>query len=90
MLPLPSWAPQPLTVSINAASQILLCVSKTSFQSILDLESQRPSTFPEGNFFLDPDARESLHHAVDSTWISYTFAITFLSLCYLRKIIDGE
>ncbi|KAL5396094.1 hypothetical protein PMIN02_003456 [Paraphaeosphaeria minitans] len=90
MLPLPSWATQPMTVSLTAASQILLSVSKCSFESVLTLESLASSTFPEGILSLNPEARRSLHHAVDSTWISYTFAITFLVLCYLRNLIDDN
>ncbi|KAL5372389.1 hypothetical protein DPSP01_013555 [Paraphaeosphaeria sporulosa] len=90
LLSLPSWATQPMTVSLTAASQIFLSVSKCSFESVSTLESWRPSTFPEGSLLLDPEARRSLHHAVDSTWISYTFAITFLVLCYLRGLVDDD
>ena len=53
------------------------------------LDLRDPTTFPEGGFQIGWDARESLHHAVDSTWISHTFAVTFLVLCYARHIVDG-
>lgn len=56
----------------------------------MGIDLQDPATVPEGGFQMDWIARESLHHAVDSTWISHTFAVTFLVLCYVRNIVDGE
>lgn len=87
---LPSWALDPLTISLTAASQILLSISTLSFKSIVNLDCRDSSTVPKHALVIDPEARKSLHHAVDSTWISHTFAITFLVLCYLRNIIDGK
>lgn len=79
-----------MTVSLTAASRILLSVSEISFSSVESVDSLDPSTFPDGVFLIEHEARRTLHYAVDSTWISYTFAITFLVLCYLRRIIDGK
>lgn len=88
-LNLPIWALGFLEISLTAAAQILFSVSSSASSHIWDTSSQDASTFPQGPFAVDPEARKSLHHAVDSTWISYTFAIIFLVLCYVRKAIDG-
>ena len=53
------------------------------------LESQNSETFPAGPYSVDGAALKRLYYAVDSTWISLTFSITFLVLCYVRGTIDG-
>jgi hypothetical protein len=79
-----------LETSLTAASQILLSVTTQALQIVWDLRSQNLDSYPEGNFAVDSAARKSLHHSVDATWISFTFAMTFLVLTYIRNAIDGE
>lgn len=81
---------QALSVSLTAAAQIILSQSSYKADLVFSLDSQNPSTFPEGAYHADRGSVSRLYYAVDSTWISHTFAITFLSLCYIRGIIDGE
>lgn len=81
---------QALSVSLTAAAQIVLSQSSYKAELVFSLDSQNPSTFPDGAYHADRGSVSRLYYAVDSTWISHTFAITFLSLCYIRGIIDGE
>jgi len=46
--------------------------------------------YKRGHFYADASAIKRLYYAVDSTWISQTFAVTFLVLCYVRGTIDGN
>lgn len=80
---------QPLKTSITAAAQMILCHGRNASAFIWGFQSQEPSSFPQGSLQTDPEALKRLLCAVDSIWISYTFAITFLVLCYFKKIIDG-
>lgn len=57
---------------------------------VWNLESQNTTSFPEGPFSVDVAALNRLSYAVDSTWISHTFAVTFLVLCYIRGTVDGQ
>ncbi|KAF2003887.1 hypothetical protein P154DRAFT_572721 [Amniculicola lignicola CBS 123094] len=84
------WAHEPLATSLAAASQILLSVSPLTFDQISRVNPQDQLTVPGGSFLVEQEARESLHHAVDSTWVSHTFAITFLVLCYVRNAINDD
>ncbi|KAF2113898.1 hypothetical protein BDV96DRAFT_647399 [Lophiotrema nucula] len=79
-----------LETSLTAASQILLSLTTHASHFIWDLKSQSYDSYPSGDFAVDPVARKSLHHAVDATWISFTFALTFLVLCYIRARIDDD
>lgn len=54
------------------------------------IESQNLPSFPNRPFHVDTAAVRRLYYAVDPTWISYTFAVTFLALCYIRGVIDGK
>ncbi|KAM0817789.1 putative Zn(2)-C6 fungal-type domain-containing protein [Seiridium cardinale] len=84
------WTLGFLETSITAASQILLSLVTNAHQFIWRVNSQSFSTYPRREFSIEPTARLSLHHAVDATWISFTFALTFLVLCYIRKTIDDD
>jgi hypothetical protein len=79
-------------MSLTAASQILLSPTMNASDFVWELNSQNTASYPNGDtdFVIDPEARKSLHHAVDATWISFTFALTFTVLAYIRKTIDGE
>ncbi|KAI2684543.1 transcriptional regulator family: Fungal Specific TF [Penicillium roqueforti] len=76
------------TVSLTAAAQIILAQSSFKPDIVFSLDSQELSTFPGGTYNVDRASVSRLYYAVDSTWISHTFAIIFLCLCYIRGIID--
>jgi hypothetical protein len=69
---------------------MILSLSAYGADFVWRLDSQSPSSFPDGPFHADPGSIGRLYYAVDSTWISYTFAATFLVICYMRGIIDGR
>ncbi|KAJ5753073.1 hypothetical protein N7520_009990 [Penicillium odoratum] len=77
-----------LTISLTSAAQMILSLSIYGADYVWELDSQDPSTFPNGPYHADPDSIDRLFCAVDSTWISHTFAVTFLALCYIRGIIN--
>ncbi|THW27278.1 hypothetical protein D6D23_02953 [Aureobasidium pullulans] len=79
---------QCLEKSLTAACQIVFSYSFDAGDFVWDLESQLPSSFPGGLFKLDVEALQRMQYAVDSSWISYTFAVTFLVLCFVRQIVD--
>ncbi|KAK8853365.1 hypothetical protein IAR55_004069 [Kwoniella newhampshirensis] len=92
---------QSLEVSLTAASQILFAHCKQASAYIWSLDSQNPSSFPptdpigsastrDEGFAVDEEAVERLSYAVDYTWISLTFAVTFLILCYVRGTVDDD
>jgi hypothetical protein len=81
---------QSFEISLTAAAQILLSLSANGSKYVWILDSQNRASFPNGAFQVDIDAVRRLHYAVDSTWISHTFAVTFLVLCYIRGAIDGK
>ena len=86
----PETLRQPLQVSVTAAAQMIISLSSYGPEYVWKLDSQAPLTFPDGPFHADPEAIGRLYYAVDSTWISYTFAVTFLVICYMRGAIDGR
>ncbi|KAJ6155520.1 hypothetical protein N7470_006086 [Penicillium chermesinum] len=81
---------QPLNVSLSAAAQILISLSTFGSEYVWQVDSEISSTFPAGTLHADPFAIEKLYYGVDSTWISHTFAVTFLVICYIRGIIDDH
>lgn len=83
------WLLSALETSLTAASQILFSQSRTAASDVWSITSQDPTSFPDGLFDVDPASLISLHHAVDSTWISHAFALTFIVLCYIRGTVDG-
>jgi hypothetical protein len=80
---------QCLEKSLTAACQIVFSYSLDAGSFVWDVESQLPSSFPGGPFKLDHEALHRMQYAVDSSWISYTFAVTFLVLCFVRQFVDG-
>lgn len=80
---------QCLESSLTAACQIVFSYSSNAGNLVFDIESQLPSSFPVGLFKLDREALHRMQYAVDSSWISFTFAITFLVLCFVRQVVDG-
>ena len=81
---------QSLEISLTAASQMLISLSTYGADHAWTLESQNIASFPENFFPADVDALKRLYYAVDSTWISHTFAVTFIVLCYVKGIVDGK
>ena len=81
---------QSLEISLTAASQMLISLSSSGADYVWSLESQNIATFPEGPFSADNAALQRLYYAVDSTWISHTFAVTFLVLCYVKGVVSGK
>ena len=77
---------QSLEVCINAALHILTSLSE---EGSWLLQSQEPQK-PQSHLRMDGDAVQRLAYAVDSTWISHTFAVAFLILCYIRGIINDD
>jgi hypothetical protein len=69
---------------------MLISLSSYGADHVWSLESQNAATFPGGSFPADAAALKRLYYAVDSTWISHTFAVTFLVLCYVKGIVDGK
>lgn len=88
--PVQVWLLQSLETSLTAASQMLFSLSTHGPEYIWSLESQDIFSFPEGPFEVDAKALGRLSYAVESMWISHTFAFTFLVLCYIRGAIDGK
>ncbi|ORY56910.1 uncharacterized protein BCR38DRAFT_528290 [Pseudomassariella vexata] len=88
--PIQVWTLSFLEISLTAAAQILFSLLTTASEYVWRLDSQNLSSFPDGPFIVDQASRTSLHHAVDSTWVSHTFALTFLVLCYIRGTIDHD
>jgi hypothetical protein len=88
--PIQLWRLQSLETSLTAASQMLMALSTSAPDKIWDLDSQDTDSFPSGPFTEDLAACRRLSYAVDSTWISHTFAAAFLVLCYVRKVADGK
>ncbi|RAK98738.1 Zn(II)2Cys6 transcription factor [Aspergillus ibericus CBS 121593] len=79
-----------LATSVTAAVQILLSLSNGAEEYIWQLDSRDPASFRPGELEVDRAAVQRLRYAVDSTWISHTFAVIFLVLCYTRGLIDDE
>lgn len=79
-----------LDICLTAAAQTILALADTGGTAVWCLQSQDATTFPPGPFEVDTEALDKIYYAVDSTWISHTFAVTFLALCYVRGVVDGE
>lgn len=69
---------------------MLISLCSDGEKYVWGLESQNAPSFPNRPFRVDIAAVRRLYYAVDPTWISYTFAVTFLALCYIRGVIDGK
>lgn len=67
-----------------------LSLSSDSADYVCSLESENPANFPEGSFSAVVPVLKSRYYAVDSTWISHTFAVKFLVLRYVKEIADGK
>jgi hypothetical protein len=79
-----------LETSLTAATQIIFCVSTLGAEKVWTIDSQDASTIPADPFVVDQTTLKRLSYAVDSTWVSYTFAVTFLALCYAKGVVDGK
>ncbi|KKY23692.1 putative c6 finger domain [Phaeomoniella chlamydospora] len=88
--PLKVWALEALETSLTAAAGTIFCVSTSAIDLIWSLDSQNVSTFPDGPFVVDHATLKRLSYTVDSTWVSHTFAVTFLVFCYIKGVIDDD
>jgi hypothetical protein len=68
---------------------MLISLTSDGETYVWGVESQNIPSFPNRPFHVDIAAVRRLYYAVDPTWISYTFSVTFLALCYIRGVIDG-
>lgn len=84
-----AWVLEALETSLTAAMQIIFCVSTLGHDYVWKVDSQDASTVPSEPFTVDQTTFERLSYAVDSTWVSYTFAVTFLAFCYVKSVVDG-
>ncbi|KIW16284.1 hypothetical protein PV08_06335 [Exophiala spinifera] len=84
------WVLEAVETSISAATQIIFCVSTLGHEHIWSLDAQNASTVPREPFVVDKVTLERLSYAVDSTWVSYTFAVTFLAFCYVKGVVNDE
>lgn len=84
------WRLQSLEISLTAAAQILLALSTIAPEVTWNVSSQDTAALRTGAFSADVAACKRLLYAVDSTWISMTFATAFLVLCYVRQAINGK
>ncbi|PVH83619.1 hypothetical protein DL98DRAFT_652429 [Cadophora sp. DSE1049] len=88
--PMQLWLLQSLETCLTAASQTLFSLSELGNEYVWKLDSQNTQSFPEGPFLVDRMAVRRLCYAVDSTWISHTFSVMFIVLCYVRGTIDDD
>ncbi|OAL28712.1 hypothetical protein AYO22_02577 [Fonsecaea multimorphosa] len=84
------WILEALETSLTAAMQIIFCVSTLGHDHVWGIDSQDACTVPTDRFAVDQTTLERLCYAVDSTWVSYTFAVTFLAFCYVKGLVDDE
>ncbi|OQV09778.1 Fungal Zn2-Cys6 binuclear cluster domain-containing protein [Cladophialophora immunda] len=84
------WVLEALETSLTAAMQIIFCVSTLGHDYVWRISSQDASTVPAERFVVDQTTLERLSYAVDSMWVSYTFAVTFLAFCYVKGLVDDE
>ncbi|KAL3455150.1 hypothetical protein BJX64DRAFT_298043 [Aspergillus heterothallicus] len=79
-----------MQASLTAAAQILISLSCMGEHYTAQLRSSDRSSFPVGPLQADPEAVGRLRYAVDSTWISHTFAVTYLVFCYTKGAVDAN
>ncbi|KAK3110968.1 hypothetical protein LTR53_014222 [Teratosphaeriaceae sp. CCFEE 6253] len=78
---------QCLEICVDAALQILLSLSGAGS----DLSNATKAPYkPSEPLVLDKSTVQRLAYAVDSAWISHTFAIAFLVLAYIRGAVDED
>ncbi|ORY35344.1 hypothetical protein BCR39DRAFT_584987 [Naematelia encephala] len=81
---------QSLEASINAAAQIIISLSSYGSSYVWTVSMDNEASWPLGPWSPDAEAVARLYFAVDSAWISHTFAVTFLVLCYIRGTVDDN
>ncbi|PQE14239.1 C6 finger domain protein [Rutstroemia sp. NJR-2017a BVV2] len=79
---------QALEISVAAASETIYAISEQSSWSTWPPTSI--SSLTRTAFTISEDALFRFRFAVDSAWITHSFAAVFLVLCYARKAIDDE
>lgn len=81
---------QALDISILSASQTICSLSAEATLAGWQKQSQQIATFPSLPFQIAQPALDRFRFAVDSSWITHSFAAVFLVLCYVRGAIDDE
>ncbi|PWN18411.1 hypothetical protein BCV69DRAFT_72240 [Microstroma glucosiphilum] len=83
---------EPLDQSLTAAARILVAYTVSAEQYLPGLKHHIPTSFPEEekDWKIDDEAVRKLCFAVDSYWVTMTFAVVFLALCYIRGRIDED
>ncbi|PQE31226.1 C6 transcription factor protein [Rutstroemia sp. NJR-2017a WRK4] len=76
-----------LEISVTAASETIYALSEQSSWSTWPPTSL--SSLTRTAFTISEDVLFRFRFAVDSAWITHSFAAVFLVLCYARKAIDG-
>lgn len=78
-----------LDVSLTAACQTILALSEQATWKTWSTHSSI-SSIPAGPFAIDRSAVERISFSVDSSWVSHSFAVVFLVLCFARGAIDDD
>ncbi|CZR61477.1 uncharacterized protein PAC_11373 [Phialocephala subalpina] len=81
---------QALDNSLTAAAQTIFALAKETNWQLWHSQCQSLTSFPSGPFTIDEEAIGRFRFAVDSAWITHSFAAVFLVLCYTRGAIDDE
>ncbi|KAK3632733.1 hypothetical protein LTR56_016203 [Elasticomyces elasticus] len=91
-LPAPLTLPvlQSLEICLSAALHILLSLSDVGTELLQQQAATQTLYQPSGPLKVANTATIRLGYAVDSAWISHTFAIAFLILCYIRGAVDDD
>ncbi|TVY84479.1 hypothetical protein LSUE1_G000773 [Lachnellula suecica] len=81
---------QSLDISLLAAGQTIFALANETSTLTWPAQSQSLPAFPDEIFTIDMAALGRFRFAVDSSWITHSFAAVFLVLCYTRGVIDDE
>ncbi|KUJ19134.1 uncharacterized protein LY89DRAFT_683068 [Mollisia scopiformis] len=81
---------QALDNSLTAAAQTIFALANETNWQLWPAQCQSLSSFPSRPFTINEAAIGRFRFAVDSAWITHSFAAVFLVLCYTRGAIDDE
>ncbi|KAK5697999.1 hypothetical protein LTR97_006959 [Elasticomyces elasticus] len=81
---------QSLEICLSAALHILLSLSEVGTELLQQHAATQTLYQPSGPLKVAITATIRFGYAVDSAWISHTFAIAFLILCYIRGAVDDD
>jgi hypothetical protein len=81
---------QALDNSLTAAAQTIFALAKETNWQLWPTHCHSLTSLPTGPFTIDEVAIGRFRFAVDSAWITHSFAAVFLVLCYTRGAIDDD